>query len=152
MGNIPESTYLTGEPFGSDVDEVDIKEFITRRILLLLRSHFPVFNPIELSMNPNHVWLPIARLFLLFGTECEVLLTPKSHMAVSNWDDLVQKLSTVLEQNGIPNEIIEGRRSGEYTKWSLTADASIRQNRQAEQWDLELISNVQAIFHENDDL
>lgn len=103
-------------------------------------------------MNPSHGWLPIRRLFLHFGTEYEVLLTSKSHMAVSNWDDLVQKLSTVLEQNGIPNEIIEGRRSSEYTKCSLMADASIRQNRQAKQWGLELVSNVQAIFHENDDL
>lgn len=82
---------------------------------------------------------------LLFGFELELLITSKPSLEVlPRWDDAVIELSKILSQNMIENEIYEQSSEAKpnYKKWTITEDGTIKQDRKAGQYGVELISNI----------
>ncbi|CAF9908101.1 MAG: hypothetical protein HETSPECPRED_007985 [Heterodermia speciosa] len=77
----------------------------------------------------------------LFGVEVEVVLIPRE--SCSTWNEVVDRLSSVLTDLNVPNRIHDAdEKPAKYDKWLTTKDGSIGWRGQQNRWGVELVSPI----------
>lgn len=77
---------------------------------------------------------------ILFGVELELLITPKRGVEVKTWEDVTRKLSELLSEKTIKNEIFDNETTKNYNLWTIAGE-TLGQDR-VTTWGVELISNI----------